>query len=79
MGFQAQKSVATAGELRLSTVFCKVNVIFWQNLMHYDTEKVLVSTKILLWGYFGELLFESCHCMYSIFYFHASKLKLNYF
>ena len=34
-------------------IFCKVDVIVWQNLMHYDKEKVLVSTEILLGGYCG--------------------------
>ena len=50
MGFHTQKiSHATAAELRLSTFFCMADVIFWQNLMNYDTEKVLVSTELLLW------------------------------
>ena len=39
----------------LSTFFCKVDVIFWQNLVHYDTEKVLVSTEILLLDIVGSL------------------------
>ena len=50
MGFHTQKIIhATTAELRLSKFFCKVDVIFWQNLMNYDTEKVLVSTELLLW------------------------------
>ena len=53
-GFSHRKiSHATSAELRLSTFFCKVDVIVWQNLMHYDKEKVLVSTEILLGGYCG--------------------------
>ena len=50
MGFHTQKiSHATAAELRLSTFFCKVDVIFLAKLMNYDTEKVLISTELLLW------------------------------
>ena len=34
--------------LRASVPFgvCKIDVIFWKNLMNYDTEKVLVSTEL---------------------------------
>ena len=46
-------SHAISAELRLSSFFCKVDVIVWQNLMHYDKEEVLVSTEILLGGYCG--------------------------
>ena len=51
-GFSHRKiSHAASAELRLSTFFCKVDGIVWQNLMHYNKENVLVSTEILLGGY----------------------------
>ena len=56
-------SHATSAELRLSTFFCNINVIVWQNLMQNDKEKALVSSEIWLGGYFGgfkDVLEYSC-------------------
>ena len=69
-GFKHKNESCNSCRIETKHSFCKVNVIFWQNLIHYDKEKVLVPTDILLWGYCGKLLFGSCHCVcvYSLFF-----------
>ena len=55
MGLHTENQSCNFCRLENRYIFCKVDVVVWQHLMHYDKEKVLVSTEILFGGYCGGL------------------------
>ena len=74
MDFHTQKIIhVSAADLRLSTYFCRVDVFFWQNLMHHDTEKLLVSTELFSWGYCGSFFFG--HATSQNLYINSDMLR----